>query len=378
VERGVSDFWYNMIFTIGSLMILLTAPILGSIADSNGKETNYLNRITVLAFVSFLIVSLIALFFPHRTLTAIVFFILGNYFYQFSFVFYNALLYKISPSEKWARISGIGQAGNWLGQIFGLLVTFPLATGALYLFGAAGRAQTLLPATILFFLLALPMLILFKLPKKENVKKINLKEEYKLFFLKLKDLLANRNVLLFLVAFFFFNDAIITAANNFPIYLENVFAVSDITKSILMAGILFTSAIGAFAAGYVADRVGLKKSLVFILGSWIIIFPVLAFASNFKLFTVMTCLMGFFYGATWAVTRATMTALCPKDKLNFGFSFYTLSERVSTFVGPLAWGLFTTLLLGAGPTRYRYAVCSMAVFVAIGIFFLNKVEIKKV
>src|SRR3989338_1384830 len=143
VDRGVSDFWYNMIFTIGSILLLLTAPILGSIADKNGKQQNYLNWITVLTFLSFLGVL----------------FIIANYLYQFSFVFYNALLHHIAPPERWGRISGIGQTGNWLGQITGLLITLPLASGAVYLVGEAGRAQTFLPATIIFFILSIPMLL---------------------------------------------------------------------------------------------------------------------------------------------------------------------------------------------------------------------------
>jgi len=87
--------------------------------------------------------------------------------------------------------------------------------------------------------------------------------------------------------------------------------------------------------------------------------------------------MGFMYGATWTVTRATMTALTPKEKLNFGFSFYTMAERVSTLVGPLAWGLTVYLLSGLGPTAYRTSVAVMAVFVVIGIVILRKVEIKE-
>ena len=97
--------------------------------------------------------------------------------------------------------------------------------------------------------------------------------------------------------------------------------------------------------------------------------------TNFSLFIVLSILMGFFYGATFTVSRAAMTALCPKEKLNFGFSFYTLAERFSTLFGPLAWGLITSGLINFGPIRYRIAVASMAVFVAIGIFLLRKVKI---
>jgi len=91
-------------------------------------------------------------------------------------------LHYIAPPEKWGKVSGIGEAGNLLGEVFGLLITLPLASGAVYLFGEACRAQTFLPATVLFFILALPMLLFFKLPKQElSNYKINFKEEYKNF-----------------------------------------------------------------------------------------------------------------------------------------------------------------------------------------------------
>lgn len=378
VDRGVPDFWYNMIFTIGSVILLLTAPILGSIADKNGKQQNYLNWITVFTFFFFLGVSFITLFFSHNVFLAALFFLIANYLYQFSFVFYNALLHYIAPPEKWGRISGIGQAGNWLGQIAGLVITLPLASGAVYIAGETGRAQTFLPATIIFFILALPMLLYFKIPKQDKTdNRLRLKEEYKNYWSQFKELIKSPSMGLFLLAFFFFNDAILTASNNFPIYLERVFNVSDSTKSMLLLGILATSAIGAFCSGWVADKIGLKRTLMIVLGSWIVVLPALGLTSNFNLFIIFTVLMGFLYGSIWSVTRAAMTTLCPKERLNFGFSFYTLAERVSTLVGPLSWGLITSLFIGLGPVRYRIAIIVMTVFIAIGIFFLRKVEIKR-
>lgn len=378
IEKGIPDLWYNMIFAAGSLMLLFTAPILGSIADKNGKQQNYLNKITVLTFLLFLCLSLITLFLSDKVFLAVLFFLFANYFYQFSFVFYNALLSCIAPREKWGMISGIGQTGNWLGQIAGLLITLPLASGAVYLVGEAGRAQTFLPATIIFFVLALPMLLFFKLPKADKTShEVNLKEEYKNYWSQFKALIKVPNLGLFFLSYFFFNDAIITAANNFPIYLEKVFAVSDRIKSMLLLSIMATSAIGAFCAGLVADKVGLKKTLLFVLGSWVFTFPALALTSSFKLFVAFTILMGFMYGATWTVTRATMTTICPKEKLNFGFSFYTLAERISTFVGPLAYGLILFFLSDLGPIRYNIAIVFMTVFVVIGLFFLRKVRMEE-
>lgn len=381
IDKGVTDFQYNLILAVASLLLLLTAPVWGSIADKTGREQKYLNWITVLTFLCFLGGSLTTLFFSNEVLLAALFFLFANYLYQFSFVFYNVLLNYIAPAGKWGKISGIGQAGNWLGQIFGLLITLPLASGLVYLFGAPGRAQTFLPATILFIILALPMLLFFKHPKpQKDVAKINfriLKAEYRNYWRQFIDLIETPHLGLFLLSYFFYGDAIITASNNFPIYLENVYQVSDVVKSMLLGGILVTSAIGALLSGVLADKIGLKRSMLIVLVGWILILPLIGLAPNFSFFVLCTICMGFFFGATWTISRAIMTTLCPKDKLNFGFSFYTLTERAATFLGPLTWGIATLLFGSLGYSRYKIGISAMGALVILGFFFLRKVEITK-
>lgn len=379
VDRGVADFWYNMIFTAGSILLLLTAPVLGSIADKTGRHQRYFNKITLLSFLCFLGVSIITLFFSGKVFLAALFFLVANYLYQFSFVFYNALLHYLAPPNKWGRISGLGMGANYLGQVVGLLITLPLATGAIYLIGEAGRAQAFLPSTILFFVLALPMLIFFKLPKQESDnQKINWKKEYKDQWRQFKDLISDNNMKLFLLAYFFFNDAIITVSNNFPIYLENVFGVPDKLKTILLGGALLTSILGAVLSGFVIEKIGLKKSILFVIGVWVIFLPILGLNTNFNIFMGLCISLGFLFGAIWTVSRAVMTALTPREKLNFGFSFYTLAERTSTLVGPLFWGLTTYIFIDLGPTRYRIAMIIMAVFVAIGFYYVKKVQVNEI
>lgn len=377
VDKGVPDFWYNMIFTVGSILLVLTAPVLGSVADKTGHQQKYLNRMTVGTFIFLLLASLTALFWSGQVFLAALFYLLANYLYQFSFVFYNALLPFIAVPEKWGKASGVGQAGNFLGEVAGLLITIPLAGGSIYLIGEAGRAQTFLPATIIFFTLSLPMILYFKMPKSEIVsQKIDWIKEYKSQWEQFKDLIRDQNMKIFLLAYFFFNDAVVTVSNNFPIYLENVFGVSDTTKTLLLAGALFASIFGALFGGWATSRYGLKRSLVWIIGIWIVFLPVLALNPNFTIFMALCILFGFFFGSIWSITRAVMAALTPPEKMNFGFSFYTLAERTSTLVGPLAWGIITLIFVELGPTRYRIAMLGMALFVAIGLYFVRRIEVR--
>ncbi|MBI3289838.1 MFS transporter [Candidatus Microgenomates bacterium] len=370
IDNGLPDLFYNLLFTGSSILLVLTSPVAGTIADKLGVKLLFLKVVTVLIFLALLATSLFTL--QSKTtsvaITAGLLFMLANYFYQLSFAFYNSLLSDIAPSQKQGFISGLGNSLGWLGQFAGILITLPLV--------ANGRENAFLPATIIFFVLSLPMLLFFKENKVVNKVKINVLSEYKEAIGNFRALVKSPGIGNYLLGFFFFNDAMLTAVNNFPIYLQQVFSVSDKVKSALLAAILITCAIGAFAAGWVSDKVGLKKSLIAILVCWIVVIPTMAIVTEFRIFVILAVVLGFLYGATWTVTRAVMTYLAPVGKLNQSFSYYTMFERFSTFVGPVAWGGITFYLLSAGSIRYQVAMASMTIFVLIGLLIVRNIPAK--
>ena len=377
IERGVSDFWYNFIFTASSILLLLTAPVAASIADKRKIKLPGLRITTVLSFVFFFLTGVIAAFYPSHHILAWIFATLAMYLYLFCFTYYHPLLSDVAPPEKRGLASGWGIFGNELGQISALLISIPLATGAIVLFHTSLRAQTLIPAAILFLLFSLPMLIFFK---EKNVKqdvKINLKSEYKGIIRSTIDMFKLPGLGRFFLAYFFFNDAIITASNNFAIYLERVFGVSDTIKSLVLVGIILVGAISAPISGWISDRIGWKKTLMWLLVGFAVIFPALAIISNFYIFLAVVIVMGLWWGGIWSVTRAIVIDLTPEYDLNQSFTFYTLMERFSTLVGPLSWGIIVAFVSQTNGLNYRIAIASMTVFILIGLYIARKLPNKK-
>jgi len=372
VDRGVSDFWFNMTFVGSSLLFLLTVPVAGSIADKIKVNMPGLRITTLLSILFFSATGFVAVFFPEHYVISIITFSLATYFYLFCFTFYNPLLHDVATPEKHGLASGWGQFGNWLGEMAGLLVALPFAAGTVTLFGDPGRAQTLIPAAVLFLLFALPMLVFFKESGARTVVPINIKAEYKNVFKSFWELCKSPGVGLFLLAYFFFNDAITTASNNFPIYVDKLFGVSDDIKSYLLIGILITSAISAPISGWIADRIGFRKTLLGILGGWLVIIPLMAVAKDFTFFVFIVIAMGLWFGSIWTVTRAYLLRLTPPSMTNRSFTYYTLMERLATFIGPISWGLIVTYGPKVGALNYRLAAVMMAVFVLIGIIFAKK------
>ena len=373
VEKGVSDFLLNMTFSMSALLLLATVPVAGFLLDTHLRRITGL-RYTTLA-TAILYVACVAFALHNQVYSSLVFYTLGLYTYLLSFTFYTPLLNDICSEEMRGRISGYGICANYIGQCVGLLLVLPFANGTYSFFGDSPRIETLMPAIIVFFVLSLPMILFFHESAHEghsvkNIQKFSIKK----MLSTTKSLFLYPGVGLFMLAYFLFNDAILTASNNFPIFLQQVWGVSDVVKTYILLGIVITSALGGLASGHIADKFGHKKTLFVVLVGWVFILPSIGFLTNFTAFVVATTVMGFWFGANWAVSRSVMSYLAPVGQHNLAFAYFGLVERVSALFGPLIWGAVVTGLISMGSFRYRLATLAVTIFIVIGLGVLVKVR----
>jgi UMF1 family MFS transporter len=261
------------------------------------------------------------------------------------------MLDDIADESHKSRVSGIGNFASSVGFVVGILITLPFVSS---------RIVPLLVSVPVFFILALPMMIFYKEPKRvdksnslekpQNINKNSLKKMIAFFTISAATPM--------LVAFFFFNDALLTVSNNYSIFLERVFQTPDMTKSILLLAILVTSAVGSVIAGWLGDKIGALKTLKLIMVGWVILLPLMAIAPNFMTIAILTPIMGLFIGSAWTVTRAHLIEVLPENDKRYGFSFYTIAERFATLVGPLTWGGIIWFM-GIQGLSYRIAVGTM-------------------
>src|SRR3989344_7837331 len=234
VDSHKPDWWFNAMLVVSSILFILTAPVIGQRLDESRRKLSGVRTTTALTFLFFLATSLIVLLAPSHAVIAVALFTLALYFYLVSFVFYTPMINDISDETNRGYVSGLGQGFNYAGQVIGLLITLPFATGAIYLFGTLGRPQTFLPAVVLFGLFALPMMLWFR--EKEilpPLEKIKIRDEYAKIFQTVKSILLNRNLVFLLLGYFLFSDALLTFSNNFPLFLEKVHGASDTIKTYL-------------------------------------------------------------------------------------------------------------------------------------------------
>jgi UMF1 family MFS transporter len=89
-------------------------------------------------------------------------------------------------------------------------------------------------------------------------------------------------------------------------------------------------------------------------------------------FYIVGLIAGIAMGSSQAASRALMGGLIPEGKEAEFYGFYGLTGKFSAILGPLFFGVVSTLT-----GSQRTAVLSILIFFIVGFILLNKVNIKE-
>lgn len=374
VDNKLPEFWYGGVFSLSTLLLLVTSPILGVYTDRLSKKLPTLLAMSIVMAVSAVGLSVVTITpigsLMQTALIALGLYFILIYFYQASLVVFNALLPTFSKKSYFGRTSGWGEFANNAGLIGGIFLTLPFIQGKFHIFGAEGRAQVFLPATIALIVFMIPFFLFFK------ERRSNIHASTSLGVLShraldlIKELRTFPSMLWFLVGFYFVSDAVRTVLLFFPLYFQKVWGLPDSQKAILTVFILVAMMVGSVTGGYVSDKLGSKQTLLasvflmILLQIAILPFPTLSTGAWITIGT-----LGFIWGSYFAVSRAQLIHLAPKGAVGEYFGLYNLFERFASVIAPLVWSgsvLAFSFLGDAG--SYRAAGFVVALLMVIGLF----------
>jgi UMF1 family MFS transporter len=134
----------------------------------------------------------------------------------------------------------------------------------------------------------------------------------------------------------------------------------------------FVAFFGALAFGYLAARVGAKRA---ILGSLVVWIAVLVYAYGFLYtsaqFFALGVAIALVLGGTQALSRSLYSQMIPKGQESEYFSLYELSDKGTSWLGPLLFGLALQLT-----GSYRVSIVSLVVFFIVGLLLLWRVNVR--
>lgn len=355
------------------LIVAILAPILGAMADHSGARKRFLGSFAGLGIV---FTVLLVFLNSGNWLWMSVLYIVARIGFAGGNIFYDSLLPHVARRNDIDRVSTRGYAMGYLGG--GVLLAINI--GMIYKLGAVHGAR-------LSFLSVAAWWAVFSIPLFRRVPEPpaaiaggESTNPVRAGFQRLRttfgEIRRYRQLLIFLLAFWLYNDGIGT------IWAMGVaFGKSfGLPATALVGAILVVQFVGvpcAFAFGWLARRLGTKRSILLGLGVYTAI-VVGAFAiisiSKFTVvhFWLMAIGVGLVQGGTQALSRSLFGAMSPKAKASEFFGFYNMSSKFATILGPFVYAMAGTLT-----GEPRWSIVSIAIFFVGGAVLLLCVNVKE-
>jgi UMF1 family MFS transporter len=361
-------------------------PVLGAVADYAAAKKRFLRLFAwVGAFTT------IAL--PFTPDGAVVIFLVVVLITQIGFVaanvFYDGFLPSISTDETIDRVSSRGFALGYIGG--GLYVLAALAlillSGDDSLTGMTENAAARIGIAgagvwwVLFTSFALR-----RLP--EETESFPLPPEYqgqarwlaltKLGFSRTiatgKKLVGFKHLMLFVLAYLFYNDAVQTVITVTGAYAEETLELGATEIIIAFLIVQFVAFFGALIFGSLAGRIGAKRAIMASIAVWIAVTVAAYFLPTGEAVPLygLAVIVGFVLGGVQALSRSLYGTMIPEEAAAEFYGFYSVFSKFSAIWGPLVFALVTNAT-GSG----RPAILSVVAFFALGLVLLSRVDVGK-
>lgn len=396
---------------IGGLLIALSSPVLGAIADASGPRKPWIFAFSILG-----VIGCWALWFAVPGMENLTFVLLAIalavFGMEFAAVFNNAMMPTLVPRSELGRLSGSAWGLGYLGG----LITLVLVLGFLSASPETGR--TLLgfeplfgldpamregdrsagPLTALWYMVfVLPMFLFTPDVKRKPSVSGAVKEGLSQLGKTLRRLPGERSYFSFLMSSMLYRDAL-----NALYAFGGIYAAGVLGWSIIQIGIFgilanITGAAGAWLGGRADQRYGPK-----VVVSWSIL--ILTFCCLLVISTTQTqvlfitvadaaggsglpditfyvagALIGAAGGAIQAASRTLLVDQVDRDKVTEAFGLYALSGKATTFIGPLAIAFATAFFAQEAfglstQEAQRLGVTPIIVLFMIGLVLLPMVK----
>ena len=186
-----------------------------------------------------------------------------------------------------------------------------------------------------------------------------------------RDLPRHRELLKFLVSFFFYMSGLGAVVAFAAIYSSQVLGFTTAENIALFASLQVCSALGALVCGWWQDRAGSVSALTIALLLWCAVALGAYFCTTKTAFFVVGNIAGLAIGSSQAASRAVVTLLSPRERAAEFFGFWGVFGKLAAITGPLSMGVMADLF------GLRVAVLSTLVFFVAGLVILRRLRVER-
>lgn len=377
------DSFFPYAVSISVFLQVLFLPILGAIADYSHMRKRMLRLFATVGATT-----TILLFFITIGLWWLggLLFVVANLAFGAAIVFYNAYLPDIASEDQRDRVSSFGWAMGYLGGglLLALNLAFYMFRDTLEMPGDLAVRINLASAGVWwlgFSSITWAGLRSRRPPRARPPGETYFSVGFKQLKQTFRELRQFPETLKFLLAYFLYNDGIQTV-----IAVSATFAAAPIirggvgldTQTLTMAILMiqFVAFFGALLWGQLAAWMGAKRAIMVSLVIWsgVVIYGYGGLRGDTRIleFFLLGALIALVLGGSQAISRSLFAQMIPDGKEAEFYSFYEVSERGTSWTGPMIFGLVNQWL-----GNLRYGILALIFYFIVGMILLSLVDVRK-
>ncbi len=370
----VSTFRLGVANSVASLIVALSAPVLGAIADRGSRKKQFL---IFFAFLGAIMVFALHFVAQGAWQWAVVFYVLASIGYFWGNVFGDSMLVNVAEKGKLDMTSAVGYGMGYLGGglflILGVLMSLkPQWFG---LANATAAVRWILVFTAIWWaLFALPLLFLVPEPRKPSVRISLIKsarEGFGQFITTFQHVRAYKPVFMFLIAYWVYIDGVNTIIQMAVDYGKAIgFSTTDLILAVLL--VQFVGVPSAIFFGRLGERIGPKLAIFIGLAVYVVVSVFAAFMQYSWEFFVLATLVGLVQGGVQLLSRSYYARLVPLERSGEFFGFYNMLGEFAAIIGPFLIG-FVSYTTGSP----RLSILSVILLFVLGAVLLSRVDARE-
>ena len=336
---------------LAGLVVAVFAPFLGALANYSGGRKLFLGIACSIGALS--TIGLSAIGRGHWVLACCVYIIAMIGFYCAN-IFYDALLVEVSDDRNRHFISSLGFSLGYLGSVvlFIALIGLHQQPGV---FGLHSQESAIKVSFVIvgiwWFVFALPLLR--NVPETTTEKGRSARLAIRMGLRELigigRHIASQREILWFLIAYWFYIDGVNTIAHLAVSYGATV----GITQIDLLVTIVLVQFVGVpctLLFGWLGQQFGARRLIFVGIGVYLMVTayaatltsePIRFAGLTLSKFYLLGFLIGLVQGGLQSLSRSFFTSLIPAGESAAYFGFYNMVGKAAAIVGPALMGIAT-------------------------------------
>lgn len=357
--------------SLSMLIVALAGPVLGACADVLSAKKGFLGFALAFGVIGTVGLALVG---EGRYILGSILFAVANLGFAGGNIFYESLLPSVAHADDLDRVSARGYALGYLGGGFLLVLNaLWLSWPERFWFPDVEFAMrmSLISVALWWAVFALPLFAYVperKLPTLAvppgQIVHAGLRRLGQTF----KQIRQYRQLGLFLLAFWFYNDGINTIIKLAAAYGAEI----GIDHNDMLIALVLTQFIGfpcSIGFGKLAQAMGAKRAVLLGLGLYMGISVAGFFIQSAAHFYLLAMMVGLVQGGTQALSRSLFTSMVPPARSGEFFGFFSTGEKVAGIVGPAMFGM-----IGQLTGSSRWGMISVILLFVVGSLLLWRVD----